>query len=85
MFTVYMSLMWLYLPLLFLFLSFTFTLSPPSALPSLPHLLPVSSLHLSSAPSGGSVASDAASRGQPFISVTGGNLQTALRQEGNRA
>lgn len=42
------------------------------------------SLHLSSAPSGGSVASDAAGRGQPFVSVTGGNLQTTLCQEGHR-
>lgn len=41
------------------------------------------SLRISSAPSGGSVASDAAGRGQPFISVTGGNLQTTLRQEGH--
>lgn len=36
-----------------------------------------------SAPSGGSVASDAAGGGQPFVSLPGGNLQAALRQEGH--
>ena len=68
----------------------SFFFSAPTALP-LPLFFPTCvlsssspSLHISSAPSGGSVASDAAGRGQPFISVTGGNLQTTLRQEGHR-
>lgn len=44
----------------------------------------IASIRITSAPSGGSVASDAPGRGQPFITVIGGNLQTALRQEGHR-
>lgn len=44
-----------------------------------------SSLRPCSAPSGGGVPSDAAGRGQPLVSVSGGDLQAALRQEGHRA
>lgn len=99
MFTAYVSLTCLFPPLCYLppsttlsssfFFGFPYIPLPPSASPlpiSFSHLCPIFflSLHLSSAPSGGSVASDAASRGQPFISVTGGNLQTALCQEGHR-
>lgn len=58
-------------------------LSPLHIFPTCILSSPSSSLHISSAPSGGSVASDAAGRGQPVIFVAGGNLQTTLRQEGH--
>lgn len=74
----------------FLITALFFFFSAPTALP-LPFYFPTCilsssspSLHISSTPSGGSVASDAAGRRQPFITVTGGNLQTTLRQEGHR-
>lgn len=87
MFTVYCG--WLCLSL-FLFLS------PPHRLAvscrcffpfnqGSPHLfLLLLLLPSSSAQSGCCVSSDASGGGQPFVSVAGGNLQTALCQEGHR-
>lgn len=47
--------------------------------------LPSVSRALRSAAGGGGVPADAAGGGQPLVPVAGGDLQTALRQEGHRA